>query len=62
VRASGSGPPAALLLELPLFRRLFATGVPSVAAFELALGGAADAISDEGIRACFGRIMATSGE
>lgn|GEM_PF-3183846 len=62
LHAARSGPLAALLLELLLFRRLFATGVPSVAAFELALGDAADAIGDEEIRAYFGRIMATSGE
>ena len=52
----------ALLLELPFFRRLFATGVAGVAAFELALSDAPDAISHEGICACFGRIMATSRE
>ena len=61
LRASGSGPLTALLLELPFFRRLFATGVESVGAFELALSDAPDAISHEGICACFGRIMATSG-
>ena len=62
VRAAGSGPLAALPLELPLFRRLCAAGVPGVAAFELALADGADAISDEEIRAYFGRILATSGE
>ena len=44
-----------------LFRGLFATGVPGVAAFELAIGDAAGALSDEEIAAYFGQVMATAG-
>ena len=43
-----------------LFSHLFPTGVPGVAAFELALGDAAVALSDEEISAYFAQIMATA--
>ncbi len=42
-----------------LFRRLMPLGVPGVAAFELAIGDAADALTDEEIGAYFGQLMAT---
>ncbi len=44
-----------------LFRRLFPTGVPDVAAFELTIGDAAAAVTDEEIRVYFERILATAG-
>jgi len=44
-----------------LFRRLLPTGVPGVAAFELAIGDAAEAISDQEVGAYFERIMAAAG-
>jgi threonine aldolase len=43
-----------------LFRRLLATGVPGVAAFELAIGDAAAALTDDEIGSYFSRIMARS--
>jgi threonine aldolase len=44
-----------------LFRRLFPTGVPGVAAFELAIGDAAAALTDDEIGVYFGRIMGSVG-
>jgi threonine aldolase len=44
-----------------LFRGLFPTGVPGMAAFELSLGDAAAAFTDAEIGTYFGRIMATAG-
>jgi hypothetical protein len=44
-----------------LFRRLFPTGVPGVAAFELAIGDAAGAVTDQEMGAYFERIMAAAG-
>ena len=41
-----------------LFRRLLPTGVPGVAAFELAIGDAAEAVSDQEIGSYFGHLMA----
>ena len=43
-----------------LFRRLLPTGVPGMAAFELTIGDAADALTDAEIGAYFGRIVATA--
>ena len=40
-----------------LFRRLFPTGVPGVAAFELAIGDAAEALTDDEIGAYFRQLM-----
>jgi threonine aldolase len=45
-----------------LLRRLFPTGVPGVAGFELAIGDAAAALTDAEIGAYFRRIMATAGD
>jgi threonine aldolase len=47
--------------RVQLFRRLLPTGVPRVAAFELAIGDAAEAVSDEEIREYFTHLMATAG-
>jgi len=44
-----------------LFRSLFPTGVPGVAAFELAIGDAAGVVTDDEIGAYFRQIMATAG-
>jgi threonine aldolase len=44
-----------------LFRRLVTTGVPGLAAIELALGDAVEAVSDAEIGAYFGRLMARAG-
>jgi threonine aldolase len=44
-----------------LFRHLIPTAVPGVAAFELALGDAVDALTDQEIGAYFGQIMAMAG-
>jgi threonine aldolase len=44
-----------------LFRRLIPTGVPGVAAFELAIGDAAEAITDAEIGSYFRHIMARAG-
>lgn len=44
-----------------LFRRLLPTGVPGVAAFELAIGDAAEALSEQEIGTYFERIMARAG-
>jgi len=44
-----------------LFRRLLPTGVPGVAAFELALGDAVEALTDEEIGAYFRHMMAMAG-
>ncbi len=44
-----------------LFRRLIPTGVPGVAAFELAIGDAAEALTDHEIGGYFEHIMATAG-
>jgi threonine aldolase len=45
-----------------LFRRLLPTGVPGVVVFELPIGDAADALTDDEIGAYFRQIMATAGE
>jgi len=44
-----------------LFRRLLPTGVPGVSAFELSIGDAAEALSEEEIGAYFRDLMATAG-
>jgi hypothetical protein len=44
-----------------LFRRLIPIGAPGVAAFELAIGDAAEAITDQEIGAYFGHLMAKAG-
>ena len=44
-----------------LFRRLFPSGASGVAAFELTLGDAVDALTDTEIGAYFGQIMAKAG-
>jgi threonine aldolase len=44
-----------------LFRRLIPTGVPGTAAFELSIGDAAEALTDQEIGAYFTHIMATAG-
>jgi threonine aldolase len=43
--------------RVALFRRLLSTGVPGVAAFELSIGDAIEALSDEEVRSYFDRIM-----
>lgn len=43
--------------RVALFRRLIPTGVPGVSAFELAIGDAAEALSDAEIAAYFRRVM-----
>jgi threonine aldolase len=43
-----------------LFRRLLPTAVPSVAAFEFAIGDAAEAVTDQEIGTYFNRIMAAA--
>ena len=43
-----------------LFRRLVSTGVPGVSAFELTVGDAAEALSDDELRSYFERIMASA--
>ena len=45
-----------------LFRRLLPTGVPGVAAFELSIGDAADALTDDEIDVYFRRVMAYATE
>ena len=62
--------PAAALIEASteiastegvlLFRRLVATGVPGVSAFELTVGDAAEALSNDHLRSYFERIMASA--
>jgi threonine aldolase len=47
--------------HVQLLRRLLPTGVPSVAAFELAIGDAVEAITDQEIGEYFRHIMATAG-
>jgi threonine aldolase len=44
-----------------LFRRLVSTGVPDVAAFELAIGDGAEAIGDREIAEYFGQVMDRAG-
>ena len=44
-----------------LFRRLVSTSVPGMAAFELAIGDAAEALTDQEIGAYFGQLMAKAG-
>ncbi|HEY3064121.1 MAG TPA: beta-eliminating lyase-related protein [Chloroflexota bacterium] len=46
--------------RVQLFRRLLPTGVPGVAAFELSLGDAVEALTDDEIGTYFGRLMATA--
>jgi hypothetical protein len=43
--------------RVALFRRLLQIGIPGVSAFELSIGGAVDALSDDEIRFYFERIM-----
>jgi hypothetical protein len=43
--------------HVALFRRLIATDVPGVVAFELSIGDAIEALSDEEISTYFERIM-----
>jgi threonine aldolase len=43
--------------RVALFRRLLPTGVPGVAAFELSIGDAIEALTDEEVRSCFVQIM-----
>jgi hypothetical protein len=43
--------------RVALFRRLSSTGVPGVAAFELSIGDAIQALSYEEVRSYFERIM-----
>jgi hypothetical protein len=47
--------------RVQLFRRLLPAGVPNVVTFELAIGDAADALTDAEIDAYFRQIMATNG-
>ncbi len=44
-----------------LFRSLLPTGVPGMAAFELAIGDAAEAVTDQEIGAYFSHLMAKAG-
>jgi threonine aldolase len=44
-----------------LFRRMLPTGVPGMAAFELAIGDAAEALTNEEIGAYFGHLMGKAG-
>ena len=58
----GIGPEVVAQAErVLLFRRLFPTGVPGMVAFELAIGDAARALTDEEIGTYFGHILATAG-
>jgi hypothetical protein len=43
-----------------LFRRMIPTGVPGVAAFELSIGDAAEALTDQEIGSYFAHIMASA--
>ena len=43
-----------------LFRRLLSTGAPGVAAFELSIGEAIEALSDGEVRSYFERIMSSA--